>query len=148
MTALPQKPNNSRGWRDTYYHRLLGLKAAQRVERILPLFEQERPDDERPRRAIAVLRAWAEGNRELSMPEVRRLSLAAHAAAKEAVTEAAKCVAHAAGQAVGTWHVPTHALGAFEYAGRAFILKRLASGTAPKRRPRATDKKAEPGRRG
>ena len=118
------KPKNSREWRDTYYHRLLGLKAAKRVETVLPLFEKERPDDKRPRRAIEALRAWSEGRRKLSMSEVRKLSLSSHAAAKEAATEKAKCVAHAAGQAIGTWHAPAHALGAFEYAGRAFILKR------------------------
>jgi hypothetical protein len=123
MNTLPAKPKNSREWRDTYYHKLLGSKAAKRVERILPLFEKERPHDKRPHQAIEALRAWSEGTRKLSMSEVRKLSLSAHAAAKEAATDLAKCVAHAAGQAIGTWHVPTHALGAFEYAGRAFIIK-------------------------
>src|SRR4051812_6823664 len=113
LNALPAKPKSSREWRDSYYHRLLGLKAAKRVESILPLFEKERPNDKRPRKALEALRAWSEGTRVLSMTEVRKLSLGSHAAAKECATEIAKCVAHAAGQAIGTWHVPTHALGAF-----------------------------------
>jgi hypothetical protein len=128
MKTLLVKPKNSREWRDTYYHKLFGLKAAKRVESVLPLFEKERPHDKRPRQAIAALRAWAEGRRKLSMSEVRKLSLSSHAAAKDATTEMAKCVAHAAGQAIGTWHAPPHALGAFEYAGRAFILKRRGAG--------------------
>ena len=87
--------------------------------RLLPIFEKERPEDDRPRQAVEAIQAWAQGKRQLGMAEVRKLSLAAHAAAKEARSDAAKAVAHAAGQAIGTWHVPTHALGAFGYAGRA-----------------------------
>jgi len=122
---LPPKPKNSSEWRDTYYHKLLGLKAASRVESILPIFEKARPHDRRPHKAIAALAAWAHGRRKLGMTEVRRLSLASHAAAKMVADDAAKCVAHAAGQAIGTWHAPAHALGAFEYAGRATIFERL-----------------------
>jgi hypothetical protein len=60
-------------------------------------------------------------NVQAMIAEVRRLSLDSHAAAREAKSDAAKFVAHAAGQAVATWHVPTHALGAFGYAGRARV---------------------------
>lgn len=115
------KIKDSASWRDSRYHKLLGLKAATRVEQILPIFEKECPGDRRPRKAMEAIRAWAQAKQKLGMSEVRKLSLDAHAAAREAKTDAAKFVAHAAGQAVGTWHVPTHALAAFEYAGRAFI---------------------------
>ena len=118
------KPHGSSTWRDSYLHKLLGLKAAKRVERVLPLFEKERPKDKRPRNAVEALEAWSQDRRKLGMKEVRKLSLAAHAAARDVKSEAARSVAHAAGQAVGTWHVPTHALGAFEYAGRAFAANR------------------------
>ena len=118
---MKNKPKSSSEWRDSYYHQLLGFKAAKRVERILHIFEKERPDDDRPRKAVDAIKEWSEGKRKLGMAEVRRLSLSAHAAARDVESEPAKFVAHAAGQAVGTWHVPTHALGAFEYAGRAFI---------------------------
>jgi hypothetical protein len=118
------KPQDSRTWRDSYLHKLLGLKSAKRVERVLPMFEKERPKDKRPRNAVEAIEAWSQGRRKLGMKEVRQLSLAAHAAARDVKSEAARSVAHAAGQAVGTWHVPTHALGAFEYAGRAFAADR------------------------
>ncbi|NCC92691.1 MAG: hypothetical protein EOM10_05335 [Opitutae bacterium] len=91
---------------------------------MLKYFEQERPQDRRPREAIEAIREWAEGKRTLGMKEVRRLSLAAHAAARDVQSDAAKFAAHAAGQAVGSWHAPAHALGAFGYAGRAFIAGR------------------------
>jgi len=122
------KPKNSGEWRDTYYHRMLGLKAAEEVERILPLFEKEIPNDKRPRLAIEALRAWAQGKQALGMAEVRKLSLGSHAAAKESKSEIAKAVAHAAGQAIGTWHVPTHALGAFGYAGRVRAMSKFHIG--------------------
>lgn len=115
---LPSKPEKSSEWRDSYYHKLFGLKAAEEVMRILPWFEKERSGDARPREAAEAIRDWSLGKRKLGMAEVRRLSLAAHAAAKEATSEAAKAAAHAAGQAIGTWHAPAHALGAFGYAGR------------------------------
>ena len=120
----PPKPKDSRAWRDSYYHRLFGLKAAKEAGRVLKYFEQERPQDRRPREAIEAIREWAEGKRTLGMKEVRTLSLAAHAAARDVKSDAAKFAAHAAGQAVGSWHAPAHALGAFGYAGRAAIAGR------------------------
>ena len=118
------KPKDSRSWRDSYYHKLFGLKAANEAEKVLKYFEAERPGDKRPREAIAAIRAWAVGRRKLGMKTVRELSLDAHAAARDVKSDAAKFAAHAAGQAVGTWHAPAHALGAFGYAGRAVIAAR------------------------
>lgn len=115
------KPKDSKLWRDSYYHKLFGYKAAKEAEKVLKFFEKERPNDKRPREAIEAIRTWAENNQTLGMREVRKLSLDAHAAAKDVKSDVAKFAAHAAGQAVATWHVPTHALGAFGYAGRAII---------------------------
>lgn len=115
------KPKDSILWRDSYYHKLFGFKAAKEAERVLKFFEKERPNDSRPRDAIEAIKEWAEDKRTLGMKEVRKLSLNAHAAARDVKSDVAKFAAHAAGQAVGTWHVPTHALGAFGYAGRAII---------------------------
>ena len=115
------KPKDSKLWRDSYYHKLFGYKAALEAERVLKFFEKERPNDKRPRNAIEAIKAWAEDRRTLGMKDVRKLSLDAHAAARDVKSDDAKFAAHAAGQAVGTWHVPTHALGAFGYAGRAII---------------------------
>ena len=105
--------------RNSAEHRALGLKAAREAKRLLPLFEAEHPEDDRPRRAIEALRAWASGKRELGMAEVRRLSLDSHAAAREAKTDPARFAARAAGQAVATWHVPTHAAGVPYYGRKA-----------------------------
>ena len=115
------KPKDSKLWRDSYYHKLFGYKAAKEAERVLKFFEKERPNDIRPREAIEAIMEWAEDKRTLGMKEVRKLSLNAHAAARDTKSNVAKYAAHAAGQAVGTWHVHTHALGAFGYAGKAII---------------------------
>ena len=102
--------------RNSVEHLQLGRQAANEAERVLPFFEKECPDDSRPRDAITALRAWALGQRQLGMAEVRKLSLDSHAAAREAKTKPATFAARAAGQAVATWHVPRHAKGARDYA--------------------------------
>ncbi|MFH1657506.1 MAG: putative immunity protein [bacterium] len=126
MTKTP-KPKDSSEWRDTYYHKLFGPKAAKEAERALPLFENECPNDNRPRLAIEAIKDWAEDKRELGMKEVRKLSFDSHAAAREAKTDAATFAARAAGHAVATWHVPTHALGAPMYAQKAICANKKQS---------------------
>jgi hypothetical protein len=98
-------------------HKALALWAAECAERVLPLFEEKYPDDTRPRDAIRVLREWASTGK-FSMRVIRGASLAAHAAAREVAEEdnAARYAARAAGQAVATAHVPTHAIGPALYA--------------------------------
>lgn len=105
--------------RNSPRHRRLALDAARGAEEILPLFENACPEDTRPRDAIEAIRAWAQGKRELGMALVRKLSLDAHAAAREAPTDAARFAARAAGHAVATWHVPSHADGVPLYARKA-----------------------------
>ncbi len=107
--------------RSSRYHRTFALMAAREAERVLPIFEKERPDDDRPRKAIEAIRAWAQGKRQLGMAEVRKLSLDSHAAARVAESDAARFAARAAGHAVATWHVPTHAMGAPIYACKAVV---------------------------
>lgn len=123
MVETP-KPKDDKSWRNSYYHKLFGLKAAKEAARVLPIFEKECPNDHRPRLAIEAIKAWAEDKRELGMKEVRKLSLDSHAAAREARTDAARFAARAAGHAVATWHVPTHALGAPIYAQKAICAKK------------------------
>lgn len=112
--------------RNSRYHRLLALKAAKEAERVLLIFENEHPNDGRPRQAIEAIRAWAQGNRELGMAEVRKLSLGSHAAAREAKSDATRFAARAAGHAVATWHVPTHAMAVPRYAGKAIAASKNA----------------------
>jgi len=116
------KPKNDRSVaRNSRDHRLLALKAAREAERVLPIFEKEHPDDDRPRQAIEAIRTWAQGKRDLGMAEVRKLSLGSHAAAREAKSDAARFAARAAGQAVAAWHVPTHAGAVPVYVGKAIF---------------------------
>ena len=102
-----------------FAHRFLAVWAADCAERVLPGFEREFPDDDRPRTAIAACRRWARTGI-FKMADVRRDSLAAHAAARQADEDtAARFAARAAGQAIATAHVADHASGAADYALKA-----------------------------
>mgnify|MGYP001022892754 FL=1 len=97
-------------------HRLLATWAAACAEHVLSLFEQACPGDDRPRRAIASARAWAQG--EITMTQAREAAYAAHAAAR-AASGAAKEAARAAGHAAAVAHMADHELGGAAYAIRA-----------------------------
>jgi Imm-5 like putative immunity protein len=100
-------------------HRTLAIWAADCVERVMPYFKEKYPEDPRPRNAIEALREWIRSGT-FRMAEIRKASLDAHAAAREAGgDDAARSAARAAGQAVATAHVPTHAVAAAGYALQA-----------------------------
>ncbi len=100
-------------------HKTLAVWAIDCAERVLPYFEEEHPEDNRPRKAIETLQAWINTGA-FKMADIRKASLAAHAAAREAGGDnAARSAARAAGQAVATAHVPTHSIGAAIYALQA-----------------------------
>jgi hypothetical protein len=101
---------------DITRHRLLAAWAADCAERVLSLFEEHSPDD-RPRRAVAIARAWARG--EASTGEAMKAAVSAHAAAREATSASATAAARAAGHAVATAHAADHCLGAPMYAIKA-----------------------------
>lgn len=105
---------------DLSIHRVIAAWAADCAERVLPLFEVERPHDRRPREAIDALRAWTRG--EQTMPECRVAAFAAHAAAREATSPIAVAAARAAGQACSVAHMFTHAPHAAVYAAKAVTL--------------------------
>ena len=109
--------------------RLVAAWAADCAERVLPLFEQEEPDDDRPRDGIARARAFARGELDAA-GEIRRRFVAGRAA--QAVTSpAARAAAWSAGQASGVAHMGAHALGAAAYAAKAVALAAGSSqGTA------------------
>ena len=93
--------------------------AATCAERVLPFFEEAYPKDDRPRKAIEACRRWVRTG-VFRMTDIRRASLAAHDAARDAKANDAACfAAHAAGQAVATAHVPQHAYGGAYYALKA-----------------------------
>jgi hypothetical protein len=97
-------------------HRLLAMWAAECAEHVLDYFEQARPKDHRPHRAIDLGRAWARG--ELTWAEARTAGGHANAAARD-LRGAARHAAYAAGQAAAVGHVAAHELGAAAYAIRA-----------------------------
>ena len=104
--------------------RLVADWAADCAERVLPLFESEVPNDDRPRDAIARARAFSRGELDAA-GEIRRRFVAGRAAAA-AGSPAAVAAARSAAQAAGVAHMGAHALGAAAYAVKAVT---LASGT-------------------
>jgi hypothetical protein len=97
-------------------HHLLALWAADCAEHVLHLFEEVRPDDDRPRQAIESVRAWTRD--EVTMSQSRAAGGHAMAAARE-LRGAARFAAFAAGQAGVVAHVAAHELGAAAYAIKA-----------------------------
>jgi hypothetical protein len=106
-------------------HRLLALWAADCAEHVLPLFERERADDDRPRHALELGRAWTRG--EVPMMVARASAGHANAAARDLIG-AARFAAYAAGQAAAVAHVAAHELGAAAYAIRAARAAASAAG--------------------
>ena len=97
-------------------HRLLAVWAADCATHLLWLFEGERPDDERPRRAIELGRAWARG--EVRMQDARTAAGHANGAARD-LRGGPRFAAYAAAQAANVAHVAAHELGAAAYAIKA-----------------------------
>src|SRR5439155_20879239 len=97
-------------------HRLLAIWAADCAQHVLHHFEQARPKDDRPRRAIDRGRAWARG--EITWGEARTAAGHANAAARD-LSGAARHAAYAAGQAAAVGDVAAHEVGAAAYAIRA-----------------------------
>lgn len=100
--------------------RLVAGWAATCAERVLWLFEAERPEDGRPRAAIARARAFARGELNTAL-EIRRRFVDG-GAARGLSSPAAAAAARAAGQAAAVCHMGAHALGAAAYAVRAAAL--------------------------
>ena len=97
-------------------HQLLALWAADCAEHVLDLFEAERPEDPRPREAIAAARAWAGGE----LPMMRARAAGGHAmGAARPRRGAPRFAAYAAGQSACVGHVAEHDLGAAAYALKA-----------------------------
>jgi hypothetical protein len=97
-------------------HHLLALWAADCAQHVLHFFEETQPNDNRPRQAIELVRAWTRG--EITMSESRAAGGHAMAAARN-LSGAARYAAYAAGQAAVVAHVAAHELGAAAYAIKA-----------------------------
>lgn len=110
---------------DLPIHHAIAEWAAVCAERVLPIFEELRPGDDRPRAAIAALHSWKRGD--VPTAACRAASLEANAAANDANEEgkpAAVAAARAAGQAVAAAHAFDHAPQAATYAAKAVGLHR------------------------
>ncbi|MGH4140594.1 putative immunity protein [Clostridium sp.] len=93
------------------------------AEHVLSHFEEEYPEDNRPRKAIEAGRAWVHGK--VSVSEARFAAFAAHAAARDADEgSVAVAVARAAGHAAATVHVAGHAVHAANYAATSISKER------------------------
>jgi hypothetical protein len=114
-------------------HQTLAVWAIACAERVLPYFEQAYPQDPRPRNALNTLQAWIDSG-QFSMAVIRRASLDSHAAARDVgasgtgADNPARSAARAAGQAVATAHVRTHAPGAAVYAQQAVYREAVRRG--------------------
>ena len=97
-------------------HRLLAGWALRCAEHVLPLFEHQQPDDDRPRAALDVARAWIRG--EARMTDAHQAAFSANAAGR-GMPDPVKFAALSAGQAVAVAHVAAHDLGAAAYAIKA-----------------------------
>lgn len=98
------------------HHHMLALWAAACAEHVLHLFEEVRPEDDRPRRAVELTHAWTRG--EITMKQAHKTSFITNAGGKD-LPDAAKFAALSAGQAIAVAHVAAHELGAAAYAIRA-----------------------------
>ena len=99
-------------------HYLLALWAADCAEHVLHYFENEYPEDKRPRQAIEKTRLWARGI--IKATESKEAAYYSNKAA-QGIKGSAKMAAYSAGQAAVVAHVPLHELGAAAYAIRAVI---------------------------
>jgi immunity protein 5 of polymorphic toxin system len=79
---------------ETWNERTARLFAVECAERVLPIFEKERPGDDRPRTALAVARSFADGL--ATQEELAAAGAAARAAARDAAGAAAWAAAGAA----------------------------------------------------
>ncbi|WP_199740253.1 putative immunity protein [Saccharopolyspora rhizosphaerae] len=114
--------------------RVVARFAAGSAGEVLQLFEADRPGDPRPRVAVDAARSFAVGADRTTLQRVAAVD--AHRAAKDAVAEAAKHAAHAAGDAAAAAYLHPlarasqvgHILRATAHAARA---AELAAGGAP-----------------
>lgn len=77
--------------------------AAESAEAVLPVFEDARPGDSRPRAAVDAAHEFVDGAARTKLQRVA--SLDAHRAAKESATEVARLAARAAGDAAAAAYI-------------------------------------------
>ena len=104
--------------------------AAEEVERLLPVWQKEYPDDLRLRRALDAVGKLLDG---APPAQVKADLAAAQTAAREAVHPAAQAAARAVAAACGVFRTPTNALGFTFYAAAAAAYDTAGLTAAPAR---------------
>lgn len=94
------------------------------VERLLPVFTAERPEDLRVRDALDGALRFSAGR--LSVGPMRKLAFGCHAAAREVLSAPATAVARACGQAVAVAHMAGHSREIERYTRKALTGEKLA----------------------
>jgi len=102
-------------------HRTMVMWALDCAKIPLEEFEEKYPEERRPRTCLELSKAWARGR--VKMPEAKKAILDCHAVAKEIYDAEYGALCHAIGQAAGTVHVETHALGLVFYELTAMVLR-------------------------
>lgn len=91
--------------------------AARCVRRLMPVFAEHRPLDNRLRRALDAVDEFRDGR--LAVGPMRAHALSCHAAARECEDAAAQAVARACGQAIAVAHMGGHARNVERYTRKA-----------------------------
>ena len=91
--------------------------AARCVRRLMPVFAEHRPLDDRLRRALDAVDEFRDGR--LAVGPMRAHALSCHAAARECEDDAAQAVARACGQAIAVAHMGGHARNVERYTRKA-----------------------------
>lgn len=91
--------------------------AARCVARLLPIFHQHRPADQRLDEALAAVEKFH--NNTFSVGQMRPLAFDCHAAARDCTNAQAKAVARACGQAIAIAHMGGHARNLARYTRQA-----------------------------
>lgn len=87
----------------------------------LEIFEDEYPDELRPRRAFDICEQWAQGN--VKMAKAKQAILDCHNVCKEIDNEYYIALCHAIGQGLSTIHVKEHAIGLALYELTSIVLR-------------------------
>lgn len=104
-----------------YSHKTLALWALTCAQ--VPANELDRLliNDDRVNIALDLCTKWMKG--QVKMPEAKKALLAVHAIAKETDDVYIRALAHAVGQACGSVHVETHAIGLVMYEMTSIVIK-------------------------
>lgn len=96
--------------------RVLGMWAIVCVERVLEVFENAYPNDNRPREVLEAARDCLDGK--ISVNKLKAMSMTAHSVGHQVKDVQASNVAHASGYAASSIDVPGHALYAANFVAK------------------------------